>query len=199
MMVMLVTPVIFVLVDENSDWPNALTLMVEVAVGVLIAIIVYVYSKTQYNTSQELSSRMNHILQELERGHMSERRLVSRALVLRLHSVFRILERVLQQDAKYTISSIEERENILTRQQQRTKDIVSQLDLRISPLKLARIFDDSIARLYSDILIQLQFIQEPFLDIEDYDDRRVDNIKYWKECIIHCKRLLDYVKPHDTA
>ena len=37
MMVMLVTPVIFVLVDENSDWPNALTLVVEVAVGVLIA------------------------------------------------------------------------------------------------------------------------------------------------------------------
>ena len=196
MMVMLVTPVIFVLVDENSDWPNALTLVVEVAVGVLIAIIVYIHSNAQHHANRELSSRMTGILKELERSNMAERRLVSRALVLRLGDVIRRLEYVLQQDDKYNIASPEERKKILTRQQRQTKDLTSQSNLGIHYHELARIFDEEAAEMYRDLQIQLQEISISFSDIEYYNTNRADNIEFRKACINHCKMLMDYVEQH---
>ena len=203
MMVMLVTPVIFVLADENSDWPNALTLVVEVAVGVLIAIIVYIHSNAQHHANRELSGRMTGILKELERSNMAERRLVSRALVLRLGDVIRSLEYVLQQDDRYNIASPEEREKILAQQQRQTKDLTSQSNLGIHYHELARIFDEEAVEMYRDLQIQLQEIPISFSDIEYYNANRADNIEFWKTCINHCKMLMDYVeqhvKDHDTV
>ena len=47
MLVVLTALVIFVIADKDNDWPNALTLVVEVAVGLSIAVIVYIHSKVQ--------------------------------------------------------------------------------------------------------------------------------------------------------
>ena len=203
MLVMLIAFIIFAMIDENNDWPNALTLMVEVAVGIIIALIIYIHSKDQHDANQKLVSRMNSTLKELERSLLAERRLVSHALVLRLNGVVRSLDYVLKHSSKHDKTHGQEREEILIQQQQKTKDLVSQSDLGIRYHELARIFDEVMAARYRDLQTRLLEIPTSFSDIESYNNNRDDNIKYWKSCINDCNIIINnvkrYVKDHNTA
>ena len=178
MIVLLITPIVFALVNENNDWPNMLTLIVEVAVGILIAIIIYVHSNYQHNTNKKLSDNMNNMLKEIKRSNAAERRLVSVALVRRLEGVIRRIDNVVLQDSKHDTATSKERETILMRQQN-TNDLVSLSDLEIPYHVLARIFDDNIVGLYRDINVQLKNMPTPFSNIEDYDEWRICYIDYW--------------------
>ena len=57
--------IIFLEVNADNDWPNVLTLAVEVAVGTFIAITVYIHSKNQHDSSQELSSSIKKTLEQI--------------------------------------------------------------------------------------------------------------------------------------
>ena len=203
MIVILIVPITFALVNENNDWPNMLTLIVEVAVGILIAIIVYVHSNYQHNTNKKLNKRMNSMLKEIERSNAAERRLVSDALILRLNGMIRRMKNVVRQDSKHDIATDQERKTILIRQQQNTNDLVSLSDLKIPYHELARIFDDGIVRLYRGIHAQLETMPASFSNIENYDDNRTYNIGCYKKCISDCESLIDrvnqHVKDHDPA
>ena len=196
MLVMLTTPVIFAMAGENRDWPNALTLTVEVAVGVLIAIIVYIHSKAQHNTSQELSSRMTSILKELERSQMAERRLVSRTLVSRLKFVIQILKWVLRQNSKRDTADSQERKKILDQQRKKIKDLAHQSDLKIERHELARIFDEDIATQYRSIRAQIEVMPPPIPNNENYHNNYTHNIDCYEWCIDNCKDLIDKVNQH---
>ena len=193
---------IVAMVDQNNDWPNALTLVVEVAIGALIATIVYIHSKAQHNTSQKLNSKMSRILAELKRSHMEERELVTDALVLRLGDVIRNLDYVLKSDERYDAVHPEEEKEFLTRQQQKMNNLVSQSDLGIHYYELARIFDRKTVTMYQNLQIQLQEIRS-FSSIEHYDVYRADNVECCKRCVDQCRMLSGYVekhmKDHDTA
>ena len=203
MLVMLTAPVIFAIADENNDWPNALTLVVEVAVGAIIAVIVYIHSKAQHKENQKSNNRTNRILEELERSHMAERRLVSDALVPRVDDVIRILKYALQQDNKHNGMPAEEREKILARQQRKIINLPSRLNLIIPYYELARIFDETAARLYRDLQTHIGTIPTEFSSIEDYDDERAYVVESWEACLHKCQMLGDYVeelmKDYDTA
>ena len=203
MLVMLTTPVIFAMAGENRDWPNALTLTVEVAVGVLIAIIVYIHSKTLHNTSQELSNRMTSILKELERSQMAERRLVSHTLVSRLKFVILVLKLVLQQNNKRDTADSQERKKILKQQHKKIKDLAHQSNLKIEHHELARIFDEKIAIQYRSIRAQIEVMPPPIPNNENYHSNYTHNIDCYKWCIDDCNDLIDKVNQHvqdrDTA
>ena len=195
--------IIVEIIDENNDWPNALTLVVEVAVGAIIAVIIYIHSRAQHEENKKSNDRTNRILEELERSHMAERRLVSGALVPRVDDVIRILMYALQQDDKHNGLSTEEREKILARQQRKIINLPSRLNLSIPYYELARIFDETAASLYRDLQTHIGTIPTKFSSIEDYDDERAYVRESWEACLRKCQMLGDYVeelmKDYNTA
>ena len=91
---MLIVPFIFVITYEGNDWPNMLTLVVEVTIGVIIAAVVYIYSKAQNVANQESISRMNRVLDELEHGPAEERKFATLMLTLRMDDVIHRLKHI---------------------------------------------------------------------------------------------------------
>ena len=188
-------------VNADNDWPNMLTLVVEVAVGTIIAITVYIHSKNQHDSSQELSSsikktleQIHPILEELERSHKAERRLVLHALDLRLKGVIRDLESMSRLDDKYMNAETDAKKGFLSKQQQIAENIASRLDLGIDYYELARIFYEGTAEQYRDIHTQLQEIQTSVPIMGDYDDNHTDRRELWQKCIYSCQMLLDYIE-----
>lgn len=193
MIVVLTALVIFAIADKDNDWPNALTLVVEVAVGAIIAVIVYIHSKAQHEENKKSNNRTNRILEELERSHMAKRMLVKDALDPRVNDVIRILKYALQQDDKHNGMPTEGREKILARQQRKIINLSSQLSLSIPYYELAEIFDKNMAVLYRDLQTHIGTIPTEFSSIEDYDDERAYVTKSWEACIHKCQTLRECV------
>lgn len=146
---------------------------------------------------------MNSMLKEIARSNATERRLVSDALVRRSKGVIRRMESVVRQDSKHDTATGQERETILTRQQQNARDLIPLSDLKIPYYELARIFDDSIVVPYRDIIAQLDTIPTPFSNIEHYDDNRIYNMSCYSKYVSDCESLINrvnqHVKDHDPA
>ena len=197
LLVMLTVPVIFVIADENNDWPNVLTLVVEVAVGIIIAATVYFYSKSQNDVIQESNRRMACVLEELELGRVEERKFATRILISRMTNTIRFLESILRTDTRYEKSTTDkDKEECLTIQWNVAKRISSMSDVEIDPSTLARIFDEKLVFMYNDVRIQLQWVPRKFLTVEDYAYERTDYRKVCEDCINSCTMLREYVESH---
>ena len=197
MLAMLIVPFIFVITYEGNDWPNMLTLAVEVAAGVIIAAVVYIYSKAQNVANQESISRMNRVLDELERGPAEERKFATLMLTLRMDDVIRRLNYMLRMEANYeNFTTDEGKEGWLDLQQKVTEGILSRSDVGFDSLALARNFGSDFALRYRCLRIKLSFIPREFLTVEEYARERTDYREECEQCIAICTELRDRVKSH---
>ena len=192
---------ILLIINENNDWPNLITLVVEISIGGTISVIVYVYSKRQHDDNQKQSSDIKNILdniqplvKDLERGRIEERKLASRALFLSLKGLIRRIDDILRLDDKYEQKTTDEQKiQILMRQQKIIEQMRSILNIGINYLDMARIFSAETATKYSDVQTDIVMAQIS-LTPEDHNSEHVYNRKYWEECIKQCETLKEMVK-----
>ena len=155
------------------------------------------------DSMNNIAAGIRNVTAMIEHSNAAERRLVSDALVSRFKEMIRRMEFVVQQDSEHDTATGQERETILTRQQQNTRALIPLSDLKIPYYELARIFDDSIVVLYRYINDRLDIMPTPFPNIKHYDDNRISNMIYYNKCISDCKSLIDrinqHVKDHDPA
>ena len=195
------------IINENNDWPNVITLVVEVSIGGTISVIVYVYSKRQHDDNQKQSRDIKNILdniqplvKDLEHGRVEERKFLSHALFLSLNSLIRKINDVLRLDGKYEQETIDKKKTqILIQQQKRIDYMISMLNIGINYLDMARIFGTDITRRYQNLQIDIQWAQMRCFTPEEYDSERVGSKKSWKDCIESCEILIDAVKPDNCT
>ena len=187
MLVVLTALVIFAIADENNDWPNALTLVVEVAVGAIIAVIVYIHSKAQNDAIQESNRRMTRVLEE-------ECQFATQALTLRMDYTISGLKRILSIDTTYEKSATDtDKEKCLTMLRNMAQDTLSKSDVGIDLLALVRIFGKDLAIMYWNIRIQLGIIQQESLT-KTYDLERTDYREFCEDCLTRCTTLRERVE-----
>ena len=187
MLVVLTALVIFAIADKDSDWPNALTLVVEVAVGAIIAVIVYIHSKAQNDAIQESNRRMTRVLEE-------EFQFATQELTLRMDYTISGLQRILSIDTTYEKSATDkDKEECLTMLRNMAQDTLSKSDVGIDLLALVRIFGKDLAIMYWNIRIQLGIIQRESLT-KTYDLERTDYREFCEDCLTRCTTLRERVE-----
>lgn len=204
MIAMLTTLIIFALVNENNDLPNAITLVVEVFIGITISVILYIYSQKQHDNNQKqgrdikcILDNIQPLVKDLNHSRVEERKFASHMLVFSLEYLIKQIDYILQLDDKYEQATTDrEKTRILMLRQKRIGRIRRILSGRIDYLNIARIFNAEAALKYDDLRMSV-VIAQAFWAPDCYDDRRTESLAYWNDCVKNCEILKDIVKPDD--
>jgi len=182
--------------DINQDISNGATLIVEIGIGVIIALSILIYSKDQQDKVTEILAEQDKQYKEIQQD-------VAEKLIRKLEFVQRNLEQSLKLDKKW-----KETKNVNFRNSLASNyDLCyNQANLELNLIDLMKIFNVDIARKYWKFLVKLGIKSDMFFFSRDNTFFPADNQKeksekeylrfvdYINECLKICNELTGSLK-----
>lgn len=190
------------LVDEifneyNFPRPDNLhTIIIEIGIGVTIAVVIWAYSTMQQNKMGKLVKDIKKIIKKEEKNKEEIRQDISLILNRRLDTTMRALKRSLSLHESYQQEKdAEKKQNYWVSMLSNFDNSHERLDLKLDLLKLMEIYGRATARQYWNLLNDLQMTSNVFFFGQDEKEELSAYISHVKDCLKHSENLKKVIEP----
>lgn len=182
---------------NNLPRPDNLhTIVIEIGIGVTIAVVIWAYSTIQQNRMRKLVNDIKKTVKKEEENKEEIRQDISFILNRRLDTTMRALKRSLSLSDSYQKESDSEKKQEYWLSMFRNFDHSHErLDLKLDLLKLMEIYGRAIARQYWDLLNNLQITSSMFFFGQDEKDELSAFVSHIKDCLSGSENLKKIIKP----
>lgn len=182
---------------NNLPRPDNLhTIVIEIGIGVTIAVVIWAYSTIQQNRMRELVSDIKKTVKKEEGNKEEIRQDISLILNRRLDTTMRAVKRSLRLSESY------QKESNSEKKQWQWESMLSafdhsheRLDLKLDLLKLMEIYGRATARQYWNLLNNLQLTSDMFFFGHDEKDELSAFVSHIKDCLNDSENLKKVIEP----
>jgi len=183
--------------ENNFPRPDNLhTIVIEIGIGVTIALVIWAYSTMQQNTMRKLVNDIKKIVKKEDENKEEIKQDVSLLLNRRLHTTIRALKRSLGMYENYSKESDPEKKQNYWKIFLNNYDHAHErLDLKLDLLKLMEIYGRATARQYWELLSDLQITSNNFFFGMDEKDEESAFASHITDCLKKSENLKKIIEP----